>query len=64
MRKFLFILVGVLGLAAAICIIFVTVAHFIYFIIAKNVFMAILMAILWVIEIGVANYLVGDYHGE
>ena len=64
MKKFLFIFVGVLGLAAAICIIFTTVVYFIYFFLAKNIFMAILMAIFWIIEIGVVNYIVGDYHGE
>lgn len=64
MRAFCFIIVGLAGLIAAIAIMLYTVQFFLLFLIGGAIGKAIIMGILWIVEVFILNYFLFDYHGE
>lgn len=64
MRAFCFIIVGLAGLIAAIAIMLYTVQFFLLFLIGGAIGKAIVMGILWTVEVFILNYFLFDYHGE
>lgn len=64
MRSICFVIVGLAGLIAAIIIMLYTVQFFLLFLVGGAIGKAIVMGILWIIEVFVLNYFIFDYHGE
>lgn len=64
MRTICFIIVGVLGLIAAIAIMLYTIQFLLLFLIGGEFVKAIILGIVWFVEILVLNYFIFDYHGE
>lgn len=64
MRTICFIIVGVLGLIGAIAIMLYTVQFLLLFLIGGEFVKAIILGIVWFVEILILNYFIFDYHGE
>lgn len=64
MRAFCFIIVGLVGLMAAIAIMLYTVQFLFLFLIGREFVKAIILGVVWFIEIFILNYFIFNYHGE
>jgi len=64
MKKLFFILIGILGVSAAIILILNTVQYLIVALIAKNFLSAFAYLLYFISEMLILNYLINDYHGE
>lgn len=64
MKKLFFLLIGILGVSAAIILILNTVQYLIVALIAKNFLSAFAYLLYFIAEMLILNYLINDYHGE